>query len=958
MTGRPTGTVTFLFTDIEGSTRLWEEQPEAMALAVSRHDALLREAIGAHGGYVFTTAGDAFSAAFADPGQALDAAVAAQLAIGAEPWPVGELRVRMGLHAGTAHERDGDYFGPVLNRTARIMSAGHGGQVLASRTVVDLVQGRLGDGLGLRSLGEHRLKDLGAPELLHEVVHPGLRSDFPPLRTLEGRPGNLPAELTSFIGRADELAATVERLERERLVTLTGVGGSGKTRLALQAAAETVDRYPDGIWFVELAPLRDPEDIAPLIAESIGVARGAAGDRSGLGALELAEAFLGPRTSLLVLDNCEHLIGGAAGVVDRLLRKCPDLCVLATSREGLGIVGEHLVQVPSMRLPAPGEPAEATDAVQLFAERAAAVGPFQLTGENIGAVSEICRRLDGMPLAIELAAARTRMFAADELARRLEDAFRLLTGGSRTALPRQQTLAATIDWSYRLLTDVERIIFDRLAVFRGGFRLDAAEAVLIGDGVDAGDVFDSIASMVDKSMVQRIGDDRFGLLETVRQFARERLVEDGDAEEWRRRHAEYFASVADEAHDGTRSARQVEWLDRLDADHDNIKAALDWSMAAGEWQLAARIADGAWWFWGLRGHAIVGLPYLRALRDHLEDLAPASQVGILTGLAYSEFEAGDVSGSLPAGEAAVERARVLGDDRALALALLYFANTAYHNFARFDDGRAAWSEGYRIAERLGWEWAMGWHALNDGWVRRWNRGQLDEAEALLRTALSHFESGGIPSGASWGTVGLGLVLRSAGRFDEAEVVLRDGLRRHVALGNGGGELFARLSLVILYDHAERFDDALAELERAREVERRVVRNAAIGLVAGRVHRHLGQLAEAHEGLAREVGDLSATAVWTPDLFTEIGMLAVDVDRPDLAAPLLAYGLMRSERYGFAFPDAVVNEWAEARSRCEAAGVDWSAVEAAWSDREEAALAALAVDTLAVIEDRVHVDGSS
>jgi len=389
------------------------------------------------------------------------------------------------------------------------MAAGHGGQVLVSRTVRDLLAGRLPDDVELEPLGVYRLKDLGEPENLYQLRHPELRAGFPELRTLNARLSNLPIEMTSFVGRHEEVREAVDRLDANRLVTLTGVGGSGKTRLAIQTAAEILDRFPDGVWLIELASMAEGAELPQRTADALGLTGGPTGGsndgESAAPALQLVSEFLADRSALLVLDNCEHVISAAAEFADHVLAACPDLRMLATSREGLGVRGEQLIQVPSLSLPSALSRPDAdvrSDAVELFAERATAASGFQLTDRELPIVIEICRRLDGMPLAIELAAARTRMFSVEHIAERLDDSFRILTGGSRTALARQQTLQATVEWSYELLSEKERLVFDRLAVFRGGFLLEAAEAVVSGDGVNEIDVFDAIASLVDKSMVQ------------------------------------------------------------------------------------------------------------------------------------------------------------------------------------------------------------------------------------------------------------------------------------------------------------------------------------------------------------------------------------------------------------------------------------------------------------------------
>jgi predicted ATPase/class 3 adenylate cyclase len=783
MLTQPTGTITFLFTDIVGSTRLWEEQPGLMESTVARHDELLRTTIESYDGYVFTTAGDGFAAAFSDPLDAVTAALTTQQSLGSESWGVGELVVRMGLNTGVAQEREGDYFGPAVNRTARIADAGHGGQVLVSQTTRDLAVDRLPDEVGLRSLGEHRLKDLGSPEMLHQVVHGDLRFEFPPLRTLNVHKNNLPVEMTSFIGRHDELEETMAHMRSSRLVTLIGVGGSGKTRLALHTAAEMFDGFPDGVWMVELAPVVDGTEISQRVAKTLGLEwlspqESSAPDRRT--AMDAISEFLGDRTALLVLDNCEHLIGAAAEFTDRLLQSCRGVRVLATSREGLGVRGENLIQVPSLELSSMfglNDEGRYPDAMELFAERAAAVSHFELNDETAPTVADICSRLDGMPLAIELAAARTRVLNVDQILERLTDTFRLLTGGARTALPRQQTLLATVDWSYQLLDDRERIVFARLAVFRGGFFLEAAEAIVSGEGVDEVEVFDVVASLVDKSMVQaRAESGRFGLLETLRQFALQRFTDAGEGDRWRERHAAYYADVAEEAHSGTRSRDQVAWFERLDRDHENLKAALTWAMEHARFENAARIANGLWWFWQARGHIDTGLTHIRALLAR-DDLPVALRTGLLTGAAVLEFEGGDISASLPAGQEAVELARTLDDPSVLSLALIYWANTASNNFGMWDEAHAGYDEGYALGEQVGSDWLMGWHALNKGWIHRLEA-ELGESERWLLVARDHFQRAEIPMGLGWALSGLGASRRWAGDNEGSLDLFKAALETH------------------------------------------------------------------------------------------------------------------------------------------------------------------------------------
>jgi predicted ATPase/class 3 adenylate cyclase len=578
--GLPSGTVTFVFTDIEGSTGLWESAPEAMRAALERHDTILRGAIKDSGGQVFSTGGDGLAAVFARAGDAIIAASTAQAALAAEAWPdKAPVRVRMAVHTGEAVERDGDYFGPAVNRAARLMAMGHGEQVLVSHTTEQLVSGSLATGLDFTDLGEHRLRDLSRPERIFQLRAPGCETEFPPLRSLDAARTNLPVQLTSFVGRDDDVKIVGTLVGEHRVVTLTGVGGVGKTRLALQVAAEQLDAFPDGVWLIELAPLGESSRVVEALAAALSV--------EPTPAKTIEQAILDKLKSssvLLVLDNCEHLLDEARRIVGNLVRAAPRVVVLATSREPLGAPGEQVVPLPSLN---------PESAVRLFAERAVAVdASFTLGDSDRELVEHLCRRLDGIPLAIELAAARVRMFSPAELAEHLDQRFRLLTGG-RGAVERHHTLRAAIDWSYDMLAESERAVFDRLSVFWGGCTLAAAQAVCSSDAVDELEVVEALSSLIDKSLLAVDRSDhatRYRQLETVRQYAEERLAASGDADTVRERHARYFAAFAREAARGLWSSDEVAWAQRVESDLDNVRAAVSWAVAAGETDLAMRIA--------------------------------------------------------------------------------------------------------------------------------------------------------------------------------------------------------------------------------------------------------------------------------------------------------------------------------------------------------------------------------
>jgi predicted ATPase/class 3 adenylate cyclase len=589
----PTGTVTFLFTDIVGSTRLWEEHSESMKKAIARHDELVRGAIERNQGVVFSTMGDGMAAAFVSAPAALRAILEAQHGLAAEAWDdTGPILVRMGLHSDEGRLRaPGQYVNRPLNRCARLMALAHGGQVLVSDATEALTRNALPDGVGLVDLGEHRMRDLTRPETIFQVSHADLVGEFPPLQSLDAFMGNLPSSTSSFIGRERELAHVAAALAEVRTVTLTGVGGVGKTRLALQVAADAQPKFRDGAWWCELAPVRDRDGVTDAVAALFSVI-----PRAGETVAEAVVEFLRHKELLLVLDNCEHLLEPVAHLVNTLERSCPRLVVLATSREGLGVDGERILPTPSLSAPpadaAPQRMMEA-DAVRLFVERAtAAAAGFELSDKNAAAVGQVCRRLDGVPLAIELAAARVPAMTPAELAARLDRRFQVLAGGRRGAVERHQTLRAAIDWSYELLSEPEQRLLTRLSVFAGGCTLDAAEAVCAPDGIDRDLVFESLARLVAGSLV--VAEDhgsqtRYRLLETIRQYGEERLDDAGDADTLRSRHACHYAAFAEKAFGYLDGPKHVLWTARLSAERDNLLAAWLWAIDADDVDTALRI---------------------------------------------------------------------------------------------------------------------------------------------------------------------------------------------------------------------------------------------------------------------------------------------------------------------------------------------------------------------------------
>ncbi|MEZ4771040.1 MAG: adenylate/guanylate cyclase domain-containing protein [Caldilineales bacterium] len=593
-----TSLLTFLFTDLENSTALWESFPEEMRIASACHDALMRDVIRQYHGRVVKTTGDGFHAVFESPLNAVSAALAGQQTILRKPWPdgVGPLKVRMGLHTGESQQREGDYYGAQVNRAARVMGIGHGGQILISQVTATLVNAALPNAVTLTDLGEHRLRGLTAPEHIFQLCHPDLPAEFPPLTSLETFRHNLPVQLTSFVGRDRELERVKDLLAQTRLLTLLGPGGTGKTRLSLQAAADLIDQFPDGVWLVELAPVADPDRVVARVAATVNVQ-----EQPGRPLLDSVTNHLRRKKLLLLFDNVEHLIRDCAELAEHLLMHCPAIKILVTGREALFIGGETTLQIPSLSVPARGtsalEEVASSEAVQLFLARAQAVRPdFALTEENAPAMADIVRRLDGIPLALELAAARLRMMSVEQIAARLNDRFRLLTGGRRTALPRQQTLQALIDWSWNLLDEDEQVLLRRLSVFSGGWTLEAAQSVAGDDPLDEFEVFDLLEHLINKSLVTVThlpkGAVRFNMLESIRQYARNRLFEAEEAERLSDRHAEYFTEFGEQVSQALQGRDMLVGLERLLPETDNARVAREWAIDTRP-ELALRMAGAS-----------------------------------------------------------------------------------------------------------------------------------------------------------------------------------------------------------------------------------------------------------------------------------------------------------------------------------------------------------------------------
>jgi predicted ATPase/class 3 adenylate cyclase len=818
---------TFLLTDISGSTRLWEEHGPAMGAALAVHDELLRTAITEHHGTVVKTMGDGMLAVFTSATDAAEAALGAQRGLRDAPWgATGPLRVRMAVHSGTAESREGDFFGQALNRDARILAIGHGGQVLLSAAATALARDRLPDGVELIDLGSHRLRDLDRPEQVFQLAVDDLPRDFPALRSLTSRRSNLPLPLTSFVGRERELAEVERLIERGRLVTLIGTGGTGKTRLMLEVAGRVAPRFEDGVWLAELAALGDAGEVGPEIGRALGVAA-----MPGRDPLEQVVEFLNSKELLLVLDNAEHLIDGVARVAERVLAAAPGVRILATSREALAVSGEAIVQVPSLTCPARTAgslrqedasvaDAGATEAVRLFADRAAAVLPtFAITDGNVQAVSEICTRLDGIPLAIELAAGRVSAMSPEEIASGLSDRFRLLTGGRRTAVPRQQTLHALIDWSWDLLGDTDRRLLRRLSIFVGGWTAAAAANVAGEDDADAGsmDAIDGLTRLVDRSLVivDRGATTRYRMLETIRQYAREQLIASGEAEDIAGRHLRFFGAMADTAATEVRGPAMVDWLDRLDSEIENLGAALEWALETDP-EAAIRMAVALLDYWIARvpspENAARIVAAIEAGRRILAGPPePTRDQQILTvrllGLAARKWS---LSGSADIGigwaEEAVALARELGDPRARIDAMLGHTTARIFRGAR-GDIRGWLDEVILESTQIG-DWFSVAYATSGVAV---SLGSVDpgNVEELLALGSDAAHRSGNPHVIAMTAMGQGNMLARSGRFDEARSRLQEAIDRFAELGDERLADACRSEVAHVLRRSGELDEALA-----------------------------------------------------------------------------------------------------------------------------------------------------
>ena len=821
----PSGTVTFLFTDIEGSTRLLQQLGAAYAVLLAEQQQLVREACEMHNGSVVGSEGDSFFVAFSSAVDAIDAVVESQRALAVHEWPGGvSVRVRMGLHTGEPQISSSNYVGIDVHRAARIAAAAHGGQVLLSQRTCELVKSELPEDVTLQDLGEHRLKDLRQPKHLYQLDITGLPTEFPPIKSLDALLNNLPIQLTSFVGREKELGELKKLIKSTRLVTLTGAGGSGKSRLALQVAAELIRHFHNGVFFVALAPITDPGLVASTIAQALGLTESA-----GRSILEGLKDYLQSKSLLLLLDNFEQVIS-AAPLVAELLAACSELKILVTSREGLRIKGEREYSLPPLSLPdlaqlPPFEALSRYAAVELFIQRAQAVKPdFDITSDTAQAVAEICYQLDGLPLAIELAAARIKVLPPQVIRARLEHRLEFLTGGARDLPARQQALRSAIAWSYDLLDEKEQELFRRLSVFVDGCTVDAVEAVT-GNHPERIFLLDELGSLVDKSLLREVEDingaPRFVMLETLREFGLEQLEASGEQETVRGRHADFFLRLAEAAEASLESKEQVQWMERIGQEHDNLRSALEWSkMALGSGEICLRLAGALGHFWEVRGHFSEGRERLSAILSmQIAQGQTAPRAKLLARAAELAYRQSDYPATHLLAQESLEIYRKIGDKQGIASMLIKSGNAAtergsYTIASHFlEEALEIWREQkdkHGTARAL---ISLGFSALRSG--------ETELANARLEEALSISHELGDARSMGFELSGLGEVALRQRDYDRATQLMEQSLELRRQLGNiwGVGVSLGMLGWVAM--RKRDWERAIARLGESLEVRQEI-----------------------------------------------------------------------------------------------------------------------------------------
>ena len=831
---KPTGTVTFIFTDIEGSTKLSQQFAEAYPAALERHHVILRTSIEANNGYVFRIVGDAFCCAFSKAEDAVKAAIDIQLNLTNEDWGEVVIKIRIGIHTGAAEWNGERYMGYItLARTARVMSTGYGEQIIISNDTYELCRDKFDavkeKDVSFRDLGERRLKDVIQPIRLYQIISPGLREDFPPLKTLDSRPNNLPVQLTSFIGREDVMEQVKELFNQTHLLTIIGFGGGGKTRLSMQVGADMIDDFNNGVFIAELAPVSDPSMVVQTIMNSLEVK-----EEPGKSLEETLTNYLKDKELLLILDNCEHLVNECAELCDVLLGKCPKLKIIATSREALNCAGEQTFIIPPLKLPDASKdntPEQLTqyESVRLFIERALSVSPnFRVTNTNAPALAEICNRLDGIPLAIELAAARVKVLSLEKIYERLNDRFSLLTGGRRTALPRQQTLRAMIDWSYDLLSEKERTLWNRLSVFQGGWTLEAAEEICSDEKVKQREVLDLLIQLAEKSIIiYDEENERYRILETMKQYGEEKLIEEKEQEIVLDKHLKCFAELVESGSKKLRGTEHLHWISIMDTESGNFEKAILRAVESSNINDGFKIVGSLSYYWQLRGHISEAIRWLEEITKKVPEVIDATYCKIIShkGNFYrfkSDFE--------KAGKflrESLNLSREIGDEIGVTDTLNRMGIYEFDR-GRFEEAAKYYEENLEIFRKNGDKMGIS-KTLNNLGNASSNLGDDDRAMKLYEESLGLRRELSDRLGIAITSNNIGILAFERGEFERADELLEESVQVRREMGDMQGIAISAMNLgsslynqgkyenaTVLYDESARIYDEMGDLSGLSE----------------------------------------------------------------------------------------------------------------------------------------------
>lgn len=795
----PTGKVTFLFTDIEGSTKLSQLYPDTYPDALNKHNEILYQTVKSKSGFVFKTVGDAFCCAFQYASDAIFAAAIIQEKLNSPSKELIPIKVRMGIHSGNSEWSGSDYMGYItLARTQRVMSAAYGGQILVSNDTYEILNAdnfsNSNENFSFRDFGERRLKDLIEPLRLFQLNVQGLETEFPPLKTLDVRPNNIPLQLTSFIGRESEIKEIKSILNDSKLLTLAGAGGTGKTRLSIQVGADMIDDFENGVFIAELANITDPFLIAETLLYTLGIKL-----EQGKSPEQELELFLRDKEMLLIMDNCEHLIEESSKLAESLLRKCSRLKIIATSREALNCPGEKIYRVPSLSTPDPsaGESHEKLTqyaSVKLFIERALSVNHnFRVSNENLPALSEICFRLDGIPLAIELAAARTRTMSIEKIHERLDNCFNLLVGGNRTSLPRQQTLKALIGWSYDLVSDKEKLLWSRLSVFKGGWTTESAEDVCSDELIPKNEISYTLSQLAEKSiLIYDNTNDRYKILETIKQFGLGKLTESGESGNFFARHLDHFISLVRKYAKMYSGKDMPEWLKMADSEHSNFLSAIEWSVKSGNIEKAAVLSDEISIFWEIRGHYLEGIRIMESLFEDSSAINKESLSNLYLSTGHLYRAQGNYEDAMKYFEKCIALKRDLKNDKGILLALQSLAN-AEAGFGNFMHAQKLFEESLEISRKINFESGIAF-ALNNLGNIELIMGNFIQAEKYVSESLEMNRKSGNKHRIAFSLDSMGNIMTGKGNLEQARDFLEESLELTREVGDKSGITFALTNL--------------------------------------------------------------------------------------------------------------------------------------------------------------------